>query len=282
MSYTTLISAEELGYHLDEPDWVIIDCRFDSEDTDRGRKEYEQAHIPGAVYAHLDKDLAGPIIPGQTGRHPLPDDETFVQTLSSWGIDSRAQVVVYDELTGAYAARLWWMLRWIGHEAVAVLDGGWTHWREDGYPVRAGNESRPNRDFTPAIRNSLVASTADVETMQQDPLCQLLDARSPERFRGEEEPFDPVAGHIPGAESAYYGENLRADGRFLSPEQLRQRFEELLGDTPPEKVVIYCGSGVTAAHNILAMAYAGLELPSLYVGSWSQWTTDPNRSIETE
>lgn len=275
MSYTTLIPAAGLNQHLDEPDWAIIDCRFALADTEQGRQAYHESHIPGAQYAHLDEDLSSPIIPGQTGRHPLPDVATLAAKLSAWGIDSTVQVVAYDDAGGAIAARLWWLLRWLGHDAVAVLDGGWPAWLAAGYSTQREVGSRPARTFTPHPRPELVASTAGVLSLRHNPACRLLDARSADRYRGENETIDPVAGHIPGAISAPFAQNLGPDGRFLAPEVLRNRFEELLAGIPPAQAITYCGSGVTAAHNLLAMAHAGLDGARLYAGSWSEWIARP-------
>ncbi len=280
MPYTTLITPEELSRHLDDPSWAIVDCRFSLQDPEAGRQAYQEAHIPGAVYAHLDEDLSGPVVPGRTGRHPLPRVEAFTQRLGQWGIHNRTQVVAYDQAGGALAARLWWMLRWLGHEAVAVLDGGWSAWTAEGLPVRSGEESRPEVRFTPRIRPEMAVDTATVDRWRRDPAYRVVDSRSPERYRGEQETIDPVAGHIPGAVNLYYGENLTG-GRFLDPATLRARFQALLGSCPPEQVVFYCGSGVTACHNILAMVHAGMGQPRLYPGSWSEWIADPSRPVAT-
>ncbi len=279
MAFTTLIDPETLQAHLEDPDWVVVDCRFSLSDPAYGRRAYQEAHIPGAVYAHLDEDLSGPIVPGRTGRHPLPDPDRLARKLSAWGIDNRTQVVAYDDAGGAFAARLWWLLGWLGHDAVAVLDGGWPRWVREGRPVRGGIETRPPRTFVPHLRPEQVATADEVLRHLHDPAWRLLDARAPERYRGELEPIDPVAGHIPGAVNAPFAENLTPEGTFRPPEQLRQRFEALLGDVPPERVICYCGSGVTAAHNLLAMAHAGLPGARLYAGSWSEWITDPRRPV---
>jgi len=279
MAFTTLIDPETLQAHLDDPDWVVVDCRFSLSDPAYGRRAYQDAHIPGAVYAHLDEDLSGPIVPGRTGRHPLPDPDRLAQKLGAWGIDNRTQVVAYDDAGGAFAARLWWLLGWLGHDAVAVLDGGWSRWVREGRPVRSGIETRSPRTFVPRIRPERVVSADEVLQHLHDPAWRLLDARAPARYRGEQEPIDPVAGHIPGAVNAPFAENLTPDGTFRPSEQLRQRFEALLGDVPSERVVCYCGSGVTAAHNLLAMAHAGLPGARLYAGSWSEWITDPRRPV---
>ena len=252
-TYQTLISTEELAGHLNDPDWAVIDCRFVLTDTEQGRRAYRQRHIAGAAYAHLDEDLSGPIIPGQTSRHPLPAVEHFVRTLSDWGVDDRVQVVAYDALGGAIAARLWWMLRWLGHEAVAVLDGGWPRWQAEGRPTHSGTESHRPRNFAPHPVPELLVSTDDVEQIRLDAAHRLIDSRSADRFRGENETLDPVAGHIPGAVSLPFAGNLGADGCFLPAETLEARFQDSLGAVPAERTVFYCGSGVTAAHNILAL-----------------------------
>lgn len=280
MSYTTLISASELVNHIDDPDWVIIDCRFSLDDTTRGQRDYLQSHIPGAVYAHLNEDLSGQIIPGKTGRHPLPKTETFAQILSNWGIDADVQVVTYDDKGSAMAAaRLWWMLRWVGHDAVTVLDGGWTQWKKAGYPVTSGIETRKPRVFTPRVRNDRLFSSSDVLKILHNPSFRLIDSRSADRYRGENETIDPVAGHIPGALSSPFANNLGPEGLFLSPDDLKARFQHLLDGVPPERTVFYCGSGVTASHNLLALAHAGLGDARLYAGSWSEWITNPDHPI---
>ncbi len=279
--HQTLISAERLKENLENPDWAVVDCRFWLAEPERGERDYRRAHIPGAVYAHLDRHLSAPVIAGQTGRHPLPEAATFARTLSGWGIGAGVQVVAYDDSGGGIAARLWWMLRWLGHNAVAVLDGGWTAWQGRGYPVRGGEERRSPRPFTPRPRPELLASAAEVERLRTDPAFRLLDARNADRYRGENETIDPVAGHIPGAISAPYAENLTAEGYFRPAAELRARFSPLLGDTPPARTVVYCGSGVTAAHNLLAMLHAGLGEARLYAGSWSEWITDPRRPVAT-
>lgn len=280
MAYTTLIEAAELAARLEDPDWAIVDCRFTLGDAARGRNAYRRGHVPGAVYAHLDEDLSSPLIPGKTGRHPLPEVEELAARFSQWGIARGVQVVAYDDATGALAAaRLWWLLRWLGHEAVAVLDGGWRAWREGGYLTRSGVESRSARRFLPRLRPEMVVSSEEVLAMRGDPTCRIVDARAADRYRGENETIDPVAGHIPGAISAPYLDNLDAQGRFLPPEALRARFLELLGGAPPSRAAFYCGSGVTAAHDLLALAHAGLGEGRLYAGSWSEWIVDPARPI---
>lgn len=282
MPYTPLISTEELAPHLNDPDWVIIDCRFKLDNADAGRQAYRAAHIPGAVYAHLNEDLSGPIIPGQTGRHPLPSIEQFVKTLSQWGIDERVQVVAYDDVSGMMAGRLWWMLRWLGHFNVAVLDGDFRHWQQEARPVISGEEQRPRRRFLPYPQPHMQVSVEEVVANLRDPQFQLFDARDEKRYRGEPNPLDPVAGHIPGAKSAFYAHNLAADGKFLPPAQLRERFTALLADKPVEEAVFYCGSGVSLHHNLLALAHAGFGSGArAYIGSWSDWINDPARPVAT-
>jgi thiosulfate/3-mercaptopyruvate sulfurtransferase len=280
MTYTTLISTNELALQLTDPDWAICDCRFALAEPERGRRDYVREHIPGAIYTHLNEDLAGPIIPGVTGRHPLPAVEAAAQQFARRGIDDRVQVVVYDDSGGDIAARLWWMLRWLGHAAVAVLDGDWRKWKTEGRAVRNGAESRTARVFVPRPRSDMLVTTAEIERKRQEAGYKLLDSRTPERYRGEREPIDPIAGHIPGAISAPYPDNLNSDGTFRSDEELRARFTALLGDTPAEQTAFYCGSGVTAAQNILALQHAGLGEAKLYAGSWSEWITNPHRPIE--
>lgn len=279
MTYTTLISTAALAEHLDDPAWVIIDCRFSLADTERGRRDYQVGHIPGARYAHLDEDLSGPVIAGQTGRHPLPDIETLARTLGGWGIGDGVQVVAYDDATGGIAARLWWLLRWLGHDAVAVLDGGWAQWMKQELPLRAGPESNPARSFIGRPRPELLVDTTAVEIMSRDGKPALFDSRTADRYRGENETIDSVAGHIPGAICAPYPENIGSDGRFLPKEALKARFEALLGGAPADQAVFYCGSGVTAAQNLLALAHAGLGNGRLYAGSWSQWIADRSRPV---
>lgn len=283
MTYDTLISTQELASHLDEPDWAVLDCRFSLSDPEKGWEDYLAGHIPGAVYVHLDRDLCAPVVPGVTGRHPLAPIDQLVERFSAWGIDDSVQVVAYDDWpggNGAIAGRLWWSLRYLGHQKVAVLNGGWPCWLREGRPQRAGVEYRPRRHFEPRPNPRLLVSSEEVEALRSDPSYRLLDSRSIDRYHGENENLDPVAGHIPGAIPAPYAENLDSDGLFLPPEKLRARFSALLQEVPAERAVFYCGSGVTATHNLLALAYAGLGEARLYLGSWSEWITDPKRPVE--
>ncbi len=278
MTHRTLISTDDLNAHLNDPAWVGVDCRFDLADPDAGFARYREGHVPGAVYAHLDHDLAGPATK-TSGRHPLPDWEAFKRTLGAWGISNATQVVAYDDLGGAIAARLWWALRCLGHEAAAVLDGGFPKWAREGRPLQVGVERNAPATFQGTPRTEGIATLVDVEAMLEDPEHLLIDARSPERYRGEEEPIDPVAGHIPGARNRYYGDNLRGDGTFKPAASLREEFQNLLGSAPPEDATVYCGSGVSACHHLLALAHAGLSGARLYVGSWSQWCAEPGRPV---
>ncbi len=282
MPHTTLISTAELAPHVGDPDWALVDCRFRLDDPAAGRQHYQEAHIPGAIYAHLDADLSGPIVPGQTGRHPLPTPADFVETLSSWGIDERTQVVAYDDASGLYAGRLWWMLRWLGHMNVAVLDGDFRAWQREERPTHSGEETRPRARFLSYPQEHMQVSAEAVLANIETGACQLFDARDEGRFRGESGAMDPVAGHIPGAKSAYFAHNLNDDGTFKSPAALRQRFSELLADKRPEETIFYCGSGVSLHHNLLALEHAGFGPGArVYIGSWSDWITDPSRPIAT-
>ena len=275
MPFMTLIDPDALRPHLGDDTWALVDCRFALDDPARGRRAYQAGHIPGAVYAHLDDDLSGPVEPGVTGRHPLPDPETFAERLGRWGIDNETQVVAYDDAGGAIAARLWWMLRWLGHQAVAVLDGGFQRWQARGYPISMHPPEPEPRLFVPHPRPELLADADDAAGAVPERI--LLDARDAARYRGAVEPIDPVAGHIPGAVNAPFKENLDADGCFLPPDALRERFDRLLDGRDAVEAICYCGSGVTAAHNLLAMRHAGLGDARLYAGSWSHWITDEAR-----
>lgn len=279
--YKTLVSAQELKQHIKDPSWLIFDCRFSLADKEKGRSDYKTSHIEGAQYLHLDEDLSGQIIPGQTGRHPLPDPTSFAERLAQCGVTSSSQVVAYDDAGGAIASRLWWMMQWVGHDAAAVLDGGWQAWTREELPVKSGVETRPGATFTPQVRQEMVAEIREVDRKRNDPNFLLLDARGADRYRGENETIDPVAGHIPGAISEPYAENLRSNGTFHSISYLANRFRAPHEEANPERTIVYCGSGVTACHNILAMAHAGLGRARLYPGSWSEWIIDPSRPTAT-
>lgn len=274
----TLINIEDLRQSMDKPDWFILDCRFSLADEDLGETAYKTDHISGAIYAHLNRDLSGKIIHGKTGRHPLPGMDQWISTIRRWGVTADAQVLVYDEGPGAFAARAWWMFRWAGHANVAVLDGGFSAWQRQGYPTSGEIPSVQVSKFEQ--RPSLTRIISAGEIMESKGVLTLLDARMPDRFNGSVEPIDPVAGHIPDAICAPFAENLLADQTFRTTAALKRRFEDLgvAGDVPP---VCYCGSGVTAAHNILALVHAGFAEPILYPGSWSEWIKDPDRPIAT-
>ena len=280
MAYQTLISAEKLLENLEQPDWVVIDCRFYLQEPERAYQEYLESHIPGAIYLHLDRDLSGEIIPGKTGRHPLPDSQVLIERLSSCGVDDSVQVVAYDNKGGALAARLWWMLRWLDHENVAVLNGDWQAWLDHEFPLESGVVEPQKRKFQGKEHPEYIASLSMVQQIREDDNFLLLDARSPNRYWGIEEEIDSRSGHIPGAVTAPYENNLTPEGYFLSEADLRERFENLLAGVPPSQVVVYCGSGVSANHNLLAMVEAGYEMGLLYPGSWSEWILDPNRPVE--
>jgi len=278
MVFTTLMPGDELMQHLADPQWVIMDCRFVLAEPDAGERAYRQGHIPGARYAHLERDLSARVTV-DSGRHPLPDKECLAATLGAWGITLASQVVVYDDVGGAMAARLWWLLRWMGHAAVAVLDGGWGQWLQEGRAVSPEVPPPAPPAFT--VRPPLVEwiSSAALQDAMLHQTVQVLDARVAERFRGDVEPIDAVAGHVPGAINRPLQHNLAADGRFLSAAELRRQFTALLGPISPRQVVHMCGSGVTACHNLLAMEYVGLSGSRLYPGSWSEWIRDPSRPV---
>lgn len=279
--YTTLINAKELHELLGQKDLVIVDCRFSLADTGSGRRAYAREHIPGAFYAHLDEDLSGPVIAGETGRHPLPSIEQTARLFSGWGVGPETQVVAYDDMSGAIAARLWWMLRWLGHEGAAVLDGGWDAWKEQGRPVDTAAPAKVSgHSFQARPRPELLAEVRQVENTLNDPNYRLVDSRTPERYRGESEPIDPVAGHIPGAINIPHPGNVDAAGNWLSRGALEQRFRAVIGDVEADHTIFYCGSGVTACRNILAYAHAGLGEAKLYAGSWSEWIQSNERMKE--
>jgi thiosulfate/3-mercaptopyruvate sulfurtransferase len=279
MDYKTIISADDLTGILDRADLAIMDCRFFLPEPERGYQEYLAGHIPRAVYINLDQDLSGKIIPGKTGRHPLPEIEVFADRLSKWGIDQTTQVIAYDNMGGALAARLWWMSRWLGHERIAVLDGGWNAWISKELPIEKKVHLPERKNFLPKEQIGMIADIEMVDKVRLDPDFLLVDTRSPERYWGLKETIDVKAGHIPGAVTAPYSENLDKDEFFLPLEQLKARYQDLLGDIPEENVILYCGSGVTSIHNMIAMLMVGYELPKLYPGSWSEWTADPTRPI---
>lgn len=279
----TLIGTAELAVHIGDRDWVSIDCRFELTRPEWGEQAFGAGHIPHALYAHLDRDLSGPRTPG-SGRHPLPEARALADTFGRFGIDAQVQVVAYDQGPGTYAARLWWLLRWLGHTRVAVLDGGFAAWQRAGLPVTTECAARPPRRFEarPAAdwvvtTEAIAAALAAGSLARGEPL--LVDARGADRFAGENETIDPVAGHIPGAHSHPFAQNLDALGQFRSPDELRRAWTATLRGRPPAALVAMCGSGVTACHNLLALEVAGLPGAKLYAGSWSEWIRDPTRAV---
>jgi thiosulfate/3-mercaptopyruvate sulfurtransferase len=276
--YTTLIDTVALAAHLHDPDWVIVDCRSALDDASWGGRAYEAGHLPGAVYARLDRDLAGRKT-GTNGRHPLPDPADLARALGHWGVSAGVQVVAYDQDAGAYASRLWWLLRWLGHDLAAVLDGGFARWIAEGRPVDAAKPGRAARVFVPNLRPSMAVSTDELACLTGDPRGRLVDARSPERYRGEVEPLDRVAGHIPGAVNHHFRNNVRDDGTFKPAEELRREWAVTAAGAEPDRLVCYCGSGVTACHDLLALEHAGVRGARLYPGSWSEWSSDPSRPV---
>jgi thiosulfate/3-mercaptopyruvate sulfurtransferase len=279
VNYTTIIACQEAIQHLDQPDWVFVDCRANMADHDFGFRVFREASLPGAVYAALDDDLSGTVIPGSTGRHPLPGREDLIATIGRLGINNSTQVVVYDEQAGQMAAaRLWWLLNWAGHQAVAVLDGGMARWQTLGYPVEPGEHRNAAADFVANFQDRLFCRADAVTSALSDPAQVVVDSRASDRYRGENEIIDPVAGHIPGAVNSPFGETIADDGSLKPPLLLEAQFRQrgILSERHP---IFYCGSGVTASLNILAYAHAGLGMPRLYAGSWSDWITDPTHPV---
>ncbi len=278
VNFSTLLRPADLMGHLADPNWLVLDCRFELSDPGAGERAWAAGHIPGALHAHLDRDLSGPVT-ASTGRHPLPDRGAFAATLSRWGIQPVTQVVAYDASSGMFAARLWWMLRWAGHDRVAVLDGGLQGWTAAGGALDRSVRQRQPVRFEPAWRDDRVVATDELAPMIGRGDCVLVDARGPDRFEGRVEPIDPVAGHVPGAVNHPCQRNLDADGRFLPPAQLLERWRDTLGGRAPASAVCMCGSGVTACHDLLALEHAGLSGARLYAGSWSEWIRDPGRPV---
>ncbi|MFJ2365357.1 sulfurtransferase [Pseudomonas sp. NPDC087697] len=282
MPIAQLISPNALDQKKDQAGLVILDCRFALEDPDYGHRSYAEGHITGASFADLERDLSGPVVKGVTGRHPLPTPHHLIERLQDWGISNDSEIVLYDDGPGAYAARAWWLLAWLGkRNGVFILDGGLKAWHAAGLPLSLDAPAIPRGSFTGAPDHTLLVSAEKLQQRLGQPTLTLLDARGLPRFRGEVEPIDPVAGHIPGAQCAAFTDNLGADGRFLPADQLKQRFAAKLGDRSPTELVAYCGSGVTACHNLFALCLAGYPLGSLYAGSWSEWITDPARGVAT-
>jgi thiosulfate/3-mercaptopyruvate sulfurtransferase len=276
--YSTLISAADLASHTDDAGWLIVDCRFELGKPETGPAAYRAGHIPGAIYAHLDRDLAGPITP-QSGRHPLPDAEAFAATLSHWGVAPDTQVVAYDADNATYAARLWWLLRWVGHRAVAVLDGGFRAWVAAGLPTTTQVPTRAPTRFEARPDRHAWLSTQEVAERVGRADWRLLDARAPERFAGDVEPIDRVGGHVPRARNHPFATSLASDARFAPPALLRTQFERSQDGVADSNTIVMCGSGVTACNLLLALEIAGKPGARLYAGSWSEWIRDPARQV---
>jgi len=279
--YQTLISTSQLLTCLTDPSWVVVDCRYDLRNKEWGLEQYLAGHIPGAVYASLSWVLAGPGT-ATSGRPPLPDPESIANTFGRLGITRDKQVVCYDQDVGMYAARFWWMLRYLGHSAVAVVDGGFKKWTLENQKTQSGLDTNPSVTFSGSPQQHKLLDTKQVLHGLSRSENLLVDARAPERYQGASESLDRAAGHIPGAKNYFFKNNLDSDNTFLSPAVLRKQLSAVLGDTPPEKTTMYCGSGVTACHNLLAMEQAGLPGARLYPGSWSEWSNDPARPVERE
>ena len=277
MSHTTLVDVATLAAHLNDPDWLVVDVRHQLADTAYGERVYGEGHVPGAVFLHCDRDLSGPTT-GSNGRHPLPSPEALVARLGAIGIGPATQVVVYDDAQGMIAGRLWWLLRWLRHARVAVLDGGLQAWLAANQPLTPATPLPRPANFVLRLNDAMVDADY-VQAFLQTSRMHLVDARSPDRFRGENETIDPVGGHIPGAVNRFFRDNLQADGRFKSAAELRSEWLAVLAGAPPEAVVHQCGSGVSACHNILAMEIAGLPGSRLYAGSWSEWCADRGRPV---
>jgi len=282
MTFTTLIDASALRELAGQPDIAVIDCRFDLLNPEGGRRAYLAGHIPGARYADLNKDLSAPISPN-SGRHPLPTAQDFAATLGRLGIGNASQVISYDDAGGSFAARAWWMLRWLGHKSVAVLDGGIKTWIAAGGTLESGEEKPPSTlsggNIGPRADTAAVIATADIAAFVSDPGHLLVDARAAERYAGSVEPIDAVAGHIAGAENHPFSANLAPDGRFLPAPTLKRLWDARLAGRKVAQVAAMCGSGVTACHNLLSLEVAGLRGAKLYAGSWSEWIRDPSRPV---
>jgi thiosulfate/3-mercaptopyruvate sulfurtransferase len=275
---SVLITTEELNRHLHDPAWVVFDTRHDLADVEKGRRAYAAGHIPGAYFLHLDHDLSGEKT-GGNGRHPLPDPGRFAARMAACGVGPRTQVVAYDDMGGNWAVRLWWLLRWLGHERVAILDGGFPAWRGEGRAVATEEPAPRAGSFAAKPHLGWTVDTPFLERFHRDQGVMVVDARAPERYSGAQEPIDPVAGHVPGALNRFWKDNLAADGRFKPAAALRAEFEALLAGASPAQSVHMCGSGVTACHNLFAMELAGLPGARLYPGSWSEWCADPARPV---
>jgi len=274
-NYTTLISAQDLAAHIDDPNWVLVDCRHDLVNLAAGREGFAIGHLPGAVFGDIETQLSGAKHGPDgvfRGRHPLPEKEALIETLRGWGVNDDSQVVAYDAHGGMFAARLWWLMRWLGHEAVAVLDGGMAAWQSLGKPLSTEVLEKPRGNIT--LRAPFVPTVTLAEVLDNVEKGRriVIDARASDRFRGENETIDPIGGHIPGARNRFFKDNLQPDGRFKDAATLRSEFAPLVDD--PQQAIMQCGSGVTACHNLLALEVAGMPGAALYPGSWSEWVGD--------
>jgi thiosulfate/3-mercaptopyruvate sulfurtransferase len=282
VEFTTLIDVEALRALVGAAGLVVLDCRFDLAAPEAGREAYVRSHIPGARYVDLNRDLSAPVSAG-SGRHPLPDPETLAAFFHGLGIARDTQAIVYDASNGSIAARAWWLLRWLGHRRVAVLDGGMSAWLAAGGATESGAPRRTAPPATPAANpqadHAAAVGVQELTAALENRGALLIDARAPERYSGAVEPIDPVAGHIPGAQNHPFSSNLQSDGRFLSAHDLERRWRDRLGGTAPGDVIMMCGSGVTACHNLLALEHAGMPGARLYAGSWSEWIRDPRRPV---
>ncbi|HUU72103.1 MAG TPA: sulfurtransferase [Burkholderiales bacterium] len=280
MARKTLIDADELADNLDNPRFIIFDCRHELTNPEFGDKAYAQSHLPNAHFASVDRDLSSHPT-GKNGRHPLPPADRFAAWLGSKGVTSGIQVVGYDNAAGVYASRLWWLMRWLGHEAVAVLDGGWDAWLAAGGPTTTDIPAAVPATFSPQLHGVNVDAAYIVANLQSENM-KVIDARSNDRFHGQNETIDPVGGHIPGAVNRFFKKNVDDNGRFRPGTELKSEFQALIGNTPVQNVVHQCGSGVSACHNLLAMELAGMSGSRLYPGSWSEWVADPARPVATD
>jgi len=279
MSYQTIISVEELKQNLDKHDWYIFDCRFLLKDPAGGLTKFNQGHIPGAQFADMDKDLSSAMT-AISGRHPLPDPNDLIAKLKNWGVNNSSQIICYDDMSGAFAARMWWLLKWLGHDDVAVLDGGIERWTANGLPLETDVQSKSAGTFNAQANDDMWVDVNFVQQELEQGNIHLLDARSEERFTAKDAKTDPVAGHVPGAKSFPFAGNLTQQGVFRTADEINQRFSSMLGDNQTQ-VINMCGSGVTACHNLLAMSIAGLPMTRLYVGSWSEWIKEKSRPVAT-
>jgi len=283
MRFTTLVDVDSLAANLRAPGWVVLDCRFELGKPSAGENAYSNGHIPGARYVHLDRDLAAPIGPS-TGRHPLPDPAIFAAKASAWGVGPDSQVVVYDQGNSFFAARAWWVFRWLGHETVAVLDGGLAAWQQANQPLEHGTPAETTQHFLASPNNERIVDTQQVlKSVHAGDFTsgarRLVDARSADRYAGENETIDPIGGHVPGAINHHYARNYRADGRLHDIATLREMWQRTLDGTDPCNMTMMCGSGVSACVNLLALEHAGLQGAKLYPGSWSEWVRDATRPV---